>query len=43
MKTLKKILLKLKSWFSRKSDLEFERFQNLESKKYQKRGGPYEK
>lgn len=42
MKALKKMVERLKDWFLRKSDLEFEKFQKLESRKYRKQGGSYE-
>jgi hypothetical protein len=42
MKTfLENIYHKLKSWLACGPDLNLERFEKLESKKYQKRGGCY--
>ncbi len=38
---LKSIYHKIKNWCVCRSDLDLERFEKLESKKYQKRGGFY--
>ena len=42
MATLKKLACLIKNWLSRTNDFDLERFERLESKKYQTRGDSHE-